>query len=179
VRVIGLIGWSGSGKTTLMVELIGELTGRGYTVSTVKHAHHGFDLDQPGKDSYRHRSAGAGEVMVAAANRWALLHELAGAPEPSLDQLLAHMSPVDLVLVEGFKHHRHDKIEIYRPSLGQPLLAATDPSVIAIASDVPFTGATAGKVATLDLNDPAGIARFILATCGLAAGGPEPAQTAR
>ena len=179
MRVIGLIGWSGSGKTTLMVELIRELTGRGYTVSTVKHAHHAFDLDQPGKDSYRHRNAGAGEVMVAAADRWALMHELAGAPEPGLDQLLAHMSPVDLVLVEGFKHHRHDKIEIYRPSLGQPLLAATDSSVIAIASDTPFDGATAGKVAVLDLNDPAAIARFILATCGFTADEPAPARTTR
>ncbi len=167
MRVMGLAGWSGSGKTTLLVELVTHITALGYTVSTVKHAHHAFDVDQPGKDSYRHRTAGATEVLVASANRWALMHELAGAPEPDLDQLITHMSPVDLVLVEGYKHHAHDKIEVYRPSLGQPVIAPTEPSVIAIACDRPPANADELGVAILDLNNPPAIAEYILSVCGL------------
>jgi molybdopterin-guanine dinucleotide biosynthesis protein B len=174
MRVIGLVGWSGSGKTTLLVELVGLITAHGHTVSTVKHAHHVFDLDQPGKDSYRHRAAGATEVMVASAGRWALMHELAGAPEPDLDQLLAHMTPVDLVLIEGYKHHDHNKIEVHRPSLGQPVMAATDPSVVAIACDDPPNVPGDLAAAILDLNDPPAIAEYILTACGLGAQ-PHPA----
>ncbi len=167
MQVMGLTGWSGSGKTTLLVEMVTLITSLGYTVSTVKHAHHEFDVDQPGKDSHRHRTAGATEVLVASANRWALMHELAGAPEPDLDQLLSHMSPVDLVLVEGYKHHAHDKIEVHRPSLGQPLVASTDPSVIAIACDAPPANADGLAATILDLNDTAAITQFILSACDL------------
>jgi molybdopterin-guanine dinucleotide biosynthesis protein B len=159
MRIFGLAGWSGSGKTTLMTALIPEFVSRGITVSTVKHAHHAFDIDQPGKDSWRHRRAGAQEVMVASDRRWALMHELRGAAEPTLDQLVRRLSPVDLVLVEGFKRHAHPKIEVYRRALGKPLLHPEDPDVIAIAADdqspefsVPF----------LPLCDPAAIAVFVL-----------------
>ncbi len=127
MRIFGLAGWSGSGKTTLMTALIPEFVARGITVSTIKHAHHAFDVDQPGKDSWRHRQAGASEVMVVSERRWALMHELRGAPEPGLDELVPRMTPVDLLLVEGFKHHPHPKIEVYRPSLGKPPLHPDDP----------------------------------------------------
>ena len=136
MKILGLRGWSGSGKTTLLVNLIPELTRRRLRVSTVKHAHHGFDLDRPGKDSFRHREAGATEVMLASANRFALLHE-ARDSQPTLDELIARMSPVDLVLVEGFKTAAHLKIEVWREATGQPLLAAEDENVIAIATDFP------------------------------------------
>lgn len=167
MRVMGLTGWSGSGKTTLLVALVTQITGLGYTVSTIKHAHHVFDVDQPGKDSYRHRTAGASEVLVASAKRWVLMRELADEPEPNLDQLLSHMTPVDLVLVEGYKHHAHDKIEVHRPSLGQPLVASTDPSVIAIACDAPPANADGLAATILDLNDTAAITQFILSACDL------------
>lgn len=133
MRIFGLAAWSGSGKTTLLTRLIPCLLARGVTISTVKHAHHTFDLDQPGKDSYRHRAAGAHEVMIASAARWALLHEVRGRDEPELDGLLARMSPVDLVLVEGFKRHAHPKLEIIRPALGKPLLYLDDPHICALA----------------------------------------------
>lgn len=178
MRVIGLVGWSGSGKTTLLVELVAQISALGYAVSTVKHAHHAFDVDQPGKDSYRHREAGATEVLVASANRWALMHELAGEAEPDLDHLLSHMTPVDLVLVEGYKHHVHDKIEIHRPSLGQPLIAATDPSVIAIACDGAPADIEKLDVTILDLNDTAAITEFILTACDLTDHRRSPAETA-
>src|SRR5260370_10616248 len=132
MRIFGLAGWSGSGKTTLLAALIPELVARGLSVSTIKHAHHEFDIDQPGKDSWRHRQAGAREVMVASARRWAVMHELRGAPEPSLDELVARMSPVDLLLVEGRKRHPHPKIEVHRPALGKPLLYPDDPWCVAI-----------------------------------------------
>src|SRR5918911_3749772 len=135
MRIFGLAGWSGSGKTTLMVKLLPEIRRRGLAVSTVKHAHHAFDVDQPGKDSYEHRRAGATEVLVSSANRWALMHENRGAPEPSLEALLAKLVPVDLVLVEGFKRHAHFKLEVHRPSLGKPLLCVDDPWIIGVASD--------------------------------------------
>ncbi len=134
MKVLGLLGWSGSGKTTLLTRLLPCFTARGLTVSTVKHAHSGFDLDQPGKDSFAHRAAGAREVLIASATRWALLHELSG-PEPPLEDLLARMSPVDLVLVEGFKASHHPKIEIHRAALGWPGFWPTRGDVVAVASD--------------------------------------------
>jgi molybdopterin-guanine dinucleotide biosynthesis protein B len=141
VRVIGLAGWSGAGKTTLLIKLIPVLNGRGVTVSTLKHAHHGFDVDRPGKDSFEHRAAGAQEVLVASGRRWALVHELRGAPEPPLAALLARLSPVDLVIVEGFKAERHPKIEVHRAANGKPFLWPEVPNVRAIASDVAVPGA--------------------------------------
>src|SRR5579872_3153504 len=133
MQIFGLAGWSGSGKTTLLVRLLPLLIERGIRVSTVKHAHHAFDVDKPGKDSYEHRRAGATEVMVSSANRWALMHEHRGAPEADLETLLSHMSPVDLVIVEGFKTHAHAKLEVHRPSLGKPLLCHDDRFVVAVA----------------------------------------------
>ncbi len=159
MKLFGLAGWSGSGKTTLMKALLPELIGRGITVSTVKHAHHSFDVDQPGKDSYEHRRAGATEVLVASEHRWALMHELRGAPEPGLEALAARMAPVDLLLVEGFKRHPHPKLEIHRPSNGKPLLCSDDPHIVAVASDVPLAGLPLPR---LDLNDVPAIATFIL-----------------
>src|SRR5271155_3758226 len=138
MKLFGLAGWSGSGKTTLMRALLPELIGRGVTVSTVKHAHHSFDVDQPGKDSYEHRRAGAREVMVASAQRWALMRELRGAAEPSLEALIARMAPVDLLLVEGFKRHPHPKLEVHRPGNGKTLLCPDDPHIVAVASDRPL-----------------------------------------
>lgn len=163
MKVFGLAGWSGSGKTTLMIRLLPELIARGLTVSTIKHAHHVFDVDKPGKDSYRHREAGAHEVMVSSTNRWALMHENRDSPEADLDALLAHMSAVDLVLVEGFKHEPHDKLEIYRAAVGKPLLADTDPHIKAIASDVALPNA---PVPVVDLDDVAVIADIVLQACG-------------
>jgi molybdopterin-guanine dinucleotide biosynthesis adapter protein len=135
VRAIGLAGWSGAGKTTLIVRLIPELKRRGLSVSTVKHAHHGFDVDRPGKDSYEHRAAGAEEVLVSSANRIALMRELRGAPEPTLAQLLALLAPVDLVLIEGFKRDAIAKIEVYRAANGKPPLYPDDPRIVALISD--------------------------------------------
>jgi len=119
MKIFGLAGWSGSGKTTLVSRLIPLLTARGLSVSTIKHAHHGFDVDKPGKDSYVHRKAGATEVLVTSAHRWALMHENRGRPEPSMDELIGYMTPVDLLLVEGFKAYPHEKLEIYRPANGK------------------------------------------------------------
>jgi molybdopterin-guanine dinucleotide biosynthesis protein B len=169
MRVFGLIGWSGSGKTTLMTRLIPELAGRGVRVSTVKHAHHSFDVDQPGKDSFLHRTAGAVEVMVASANRWALMHEHRGAPESQLETLVRAMTPVDLLMIEGFKHHRHPRLEVHRPSVGKPLICREDPTVLAVASDEPIATL---PVPRLELDDIRGIADFVLAHA--AAMGPEP-----
>src|SRR5437773_5290022 len=138
MKVIGIAGWSGSGKTTLLTMVIPELTARGLRVSTIKHAHHEFDIDRPGKDSWRHRQAGASEVMVASSRRWAIMHELRDAAEPSLEELVAKMSPVDLLLVEGWKRHAHPKLEVHRPSLGKPLLYPEDPDIVAIALDEPI-----------------------------------------
>ena len=160
MRVFGLVGWSGSGKTTLMTRLIPELAHRGIRISTVKHAHHSFDVDQPGKDSFLHRTAGAVEVMVASANRWALMHEHRGAPEADLAELVRHMSPVDLIIVEGFKTAPHAKLEVHRPALGKPLLCRDDPHIVAVASDAPLGGLA---LPVLPLDDAAAIARFILA----------------
>ncbi len=159
-RLVGLAGWSGSGKTTLIARLVPELTGRGLRVSTLKRAHHDFDIDQPGKDSHRHRMAGATEVLVASSRRWALMHELRGAPEPELEELLAKLSPVDVVLVEGFKRHPHPKLEVFRRAAGRPLLAAADPHIVAVASDGPVPETA---LPVLDLDDAGAIADFVLA----------------
>ena len=159
MRIFGLAGWSGSGKTTLLTALIPELVSRGITVSTLKHAHHAFDVDQPGKDSWRHRQAGAREVMISSQNRWALMHELRGEREPTLEELVRRMSPADLLLVEGFKHYTHPKIEVYRPSLGKPLLHPEDPSVVAIASDEMMPGLS---LPWLPRSDISAVATFIL-----------------
>ena len=160
MRVAGLAGWSGAGKTTLLRRLIPLLTGAGLRVSTIKHAHHGFDVDQPGKDSWEHRQAGAHEVLVASAARWALMHEHRGAPEPDLADLLARLSPVDLVLIEGFKRDPHPKIEVHRAALGKPLLHPGDPLVFAVASDAALPGC---PVPVLHLDDAAGIAAALQA----------------
>jgi len=159
VKLFGLAGWSGSGKTTLMRALVPALIARGVKVSTIKHAHHSFDVDQPGKDSYEHRQAGATEVLVTSANRWALMHELRGAPEPNLEELIARLQPVDLLLVEGFKRHAHPKLEVHRPSNGKQLLCPDDPHIVAVASDVPLPPL---PVPQLDLNDVPAIAAFVL-----------------
>jgi len=165
MKIFGLAGWSGSGKTSLITRLVPELTGRGLCVSTMKHAHHSFDMDKPGKVSYVHREADATEVMVSSASRWALLHENRETPEPSMEELIQYMTPVDLLLVEGFKTYPHDKIEVYRPANGKPLLTTDDGSVVAIATDAP--DGLAVSVPILDLNDTGAIADFIVACCGL------------
>jgi molybdopterin-guanine dinucleotide biosynthesis protein B len=162
MRIFGLAGWSGSGKTTLLTALIPELVARGLSVSTIKHAHHEFDVDKPGKDSWLHRAAGAREVLVASSRRWALMHELRDAAEPSLDELTARMSPVDLLLVEGFKFHPHPKIEVYRPAVGKPYLHPDDPHIVAIASDETVSV----PLPLLPLDEPTVIANFILAHGG-------------
>lgn len=159
MRIFGLAGWSGSGKTTLLTQVLPRLIGRGLRVSTIKHAHHNFDLDKPGKDSHTHRLAGAAEVIIASSHRWALMHELRGAPEPPLAALVRKLSPVDLVLVEGFKFDALPKLEIHRAENGKPLLQPDDPHIVAVASDAPVAGAR-GPVFALD--DYEAIADLIL-----------------
>jgi molybdopterin-guanine dinucleotide biosynthesis protein MobB len=159
MRIIGLAGWSGSGKTTLITKLIPCLIARGVRVSTLKHAHHGFDLDQPGKDSYLHRSAGATEVVISSSKRWAVLHELRDESEWDLGALVSKMSPVDLVVVEGFKRDVFPKLEIYRAANGKPLMYPEDPYIVAIASDVALP---ATHVAVIDLDDIESIAEIVL-----------------
>jgi molybdopterin-guanine dinucleotide biosynthesis protein B len=160
---LGIVGWSGSGKTTLLTTLLPLLRARGLTVSTVKHTHHGFDMDRPGKDTFRHREAGAHEVLVASGTRWALLHELAGA-EPSLPELLRRMDPVDLVLVEGYKAHPFPKLEVYRPSLGKPPIWPDQADVVAVASDVSLPDCDR-KLLTLD--DPSTVVVWIVEALAL------------
>uniref|UniRef100_UPI0026189493 molybdopterin-guanine dinucleotide biosynthesis protein B n=1 Tax=Ferrovibrio sp. TaxID=1917215 RepID=UPI0026189493 len=145
--------------TTLLADLIPLLVARGLRISTIKHAHHEFDVDKPGKDSYRHREAGATEVLISSARRFALMHEHRGTAEPTLDDLVARLSAVDLVLVEGFKHERHAKIEVWRSEVGKPMLQPNDPNVIAVASDQPVPGLA---VPVLDANVPVQIADFII-----------------
>lgn len=159
MKIFGLAGWSGSGKTTLIVDLIPEITARGIVVSTMKHTHHRFDIDKPGKDSYNHRQAGAQEVMIVSSTRWALMNELRDKPEPGIDELLSHMTTVDLILIEGFKSYPHPKIEVHRPSIDKPLLCTNDPSVVAIASNEPVNGVA---LPILDLDNVRLIADFIL-----------------
>ena len=160
MRIIGLAGWSGSGKTTLIKKVIPRLIARGISVSTLKHAHHGFDLDQPGKDSFFHRAAGATEVIISSARRWAVLHELREEPEWDMPALLAKMSPVDLVLVEGFKRDKFPKLEIHRVANGKPPLQPEDPHIVAVACDTPLPQA---KVPVIDLNDVDAVVDLLLA----------------
>jgi len=159
MRIIGLAGWSGSGKTTLITKLIPCLLARGLHVSTLKHAHHGFDLDKPGKDSFVHRVAGATEVIISSAKRWAILHELREEPEWDLADLVAKMSLVDLVLVEGFKRDAFPKLEIYRAENGKPLLYPDDSHIVAVACDGPLPDV---KIPVIDLNDIEKIADLLL-----------------
>jgi molybdopterin-guanine dinucleotide biosynthesis protein B len=159
MRIIGLAGWSGSGKTTLLTKVIPRIVARGLKVSTVKHAHHSFDMDRPGKDSHSHRMAGATEVLVGSANRWAVVHELRGEAEPTLPALLRKASPVDLVLVEGYKGESHPKLEVYRAANGKPLLHPGDPAIVAVASDTPLSGV---RIPALDLDDIEGITDILL-----------------
>jgi molybdopterin-guanine dinucleotide biosynthesis protein B len=160
VRIIGLAGWSGAGKTTLLTKILPRILGRGLRVSTVKHAHHSFDMDQPGKDSHTHRLAGATEVLVSSSSRWALVHELRGAHEPALGGLLAKLTPVDFVLVEGFKRGHHPKIEVYRAAVGKPLLHPDDPHIVAVVSDVALPAA---PVPVLGFGDVEAIVDLLLA----------------
>ena len=164
MKIFGLAGWSGSGKTTLVVNLLPILVGRGLSVSTLKHAHRGFDVDQPGKDSYEHRKAGATEVLVSSPRRWALMHEIRGVAEPTSAELIGHLAPVDLVLVEGFKQEHYDKLEVHRPAVGKPLLCHQDTRIVAVASDAPLSGL---DIPVIDLNDIGAIADFVIAHCGL------------
>jgi molybdopterin-guanine dinucleotide biosynthesis protein B len=164
MKVFGLTGWSGSGKTTLMVRLIPVLVARGITVSTMKHAHKGFDIDHPGKDSHSHRLAGATEVLVGSPRRWALMHELRDEEEPGVEALIARMTPVDLLLIEGFKRHDHRKIEVWRAAVGKPLIAPDDPGIVAIASDGPVPGTA---LPVLPLDDAEVVADFVMRDCGL------------
>jgi molybdopterin-guanine dinucleotide biosynthesis adapter protein len=158
LKVLGIVGWSGSGKTALIEAVLPSLRARGLAVSTVKHTHHGFDMDRPGKDTYRHREAGAHEVLVASSQRWALLHEVVGQ-EPLLPELLARMEPVDVVLVEGFKSHPFPKLEVHRPVLRKPPLWLTQPDVAAVAADAPLQ--TCDRT-LLPLNDSAAIVAWLI-----------------
>jgi molybdopterin-guanine dinucleotide biosynthesis adapter protein len=162
MKVYGVIGWKNSGKTSLMERLVAEITSRGISVSTIKHVHHDVDLDQPGKDTFRHRQAGAREVVLASANRFALMAEHRGA-EPELPAILARLAPVDLVLVEGYKRDTHAKVEVWRAETGQPLIQPADPLVRAVATDAALTL----PVPVLDLNDTGAVASFILREVGL------------
>ena len=157
-RVLGIAGWSGSGKTTLITRLIPLLAGRGLRVATIKHAHHSFDVDQPGKDSYTHRQAGACEVIVSSVRRWVQMHETGEGAEATLAQLLRRVSPCDLVLVEGFKSERHPKLEVFRADVGKPPLHPSDDRIVAIASDRHFPEA---HVPVVDLNDIAAVADIV------------------
>ena len=163
MKIYGVAGWKNAGKTGLMERLVTQITARGLTVSTIKHAHHSFDVDHPGKDSFRHRAAGASEVLLASRNRIALMQELRGAEEPPLDDLIARLSPVDLVLIEGFKGEAHPKIEAHRAETGNPLIAPDDPTIRAVASDVPLSL----DRPVFDLNATGQIADFILSELGL------------
>ena len=158
MKTFGFAGWSGSGKTTLIEKLIPRFTKRGIRVSLIKHAHHTFDVDQEGKDSYRHRHAGATEVLVTSSRRWVLMHELRGTQEPSFEEQVKHLSPCDLLIVEGFKHAPIAKLEVWRAATGEGLLHPQDPHIVAVASDAKIET----KLPLLDLNDDAGIADFIL-----------------
>ena len=159
MKIIGIAGWSGAGKTTLLTRVIPLLVARGLKVSTIKHAHHAFDIDEPGKDSHTHRLAGATEVLISSANRFALMHELRGAPEMTLHALLGKLSAVDLVLVEGFKREAHPKLEVHRAVVGKPLLAPDDPNIVAIATDAPFSA----RVPVVSLNEPDAVADVLVA----------------
>ncbi len=158
MKVIGFAGWSGSGKTSLIEQVIGLLGARGLAVSLIKHAHHTFDIDHEGKDSWRHRNAGCREVLVSSGRRWSLMHELRGEPELPLEMLLGKLSDCDLVLVEGFKHAPIPKIEVFRAEVGEPLLFPDDPDIVAIVTDAPLET----PLPCLDLNDPRQVADFVV-----------------
>ena len=163
MNVYGVVGWKNAGKTTLVERLVAEISGRGFSVSTVKHTHHMVDVDKPGKDSHRHRQAGAHQVILSSSLRWAIMTELRGAPETPLVELLTHLAPVDLVIVEGYKRDEHPKVEAWRAETGQPLIALNDPTVRAVASnDHPVTDKP-----VIGLDDIPAIADFILADLGL------------
>mgnify|MGYP000353799310 CR=1 FL=1 len=163
MRIYGVTGWKNAGKTTLMERLVTEITGRGFTVSTIKHAHHDTDVDQPGRDSHRHRVAGAGQVLLASPRRWALMTELRDAPEPGLADLLPRLDPVDLILIEGYKRAPHPKVEAFRAVNGKPPLSAGNPTIRAVAA----LGEVQTELPVLDLDDVASVADFILKEVGL------------
>ena len=158
MKTFGFAGWSGSGKTTLIEQLIPRFTRRGLKVSLIKHAHHTFDVDHPGKDSYRHRQAGASEILVTSSRRWVLMHELRGAHEPSFEEQVKRISPCDLLLVEGFKHAPIPKLEVWRKETGEPLLHPNDPHIVAVASDAKIET----KLPLLDLNDVEAVSLFVM-----------------
>ena len=160
MRVIGLAGWSGAGKTTLLVKLIPVLRARALRVATLKHAHHGFDVDRPGKDSFRHREAGASEVIVSSATRWVQIHEVGAGAEATLPELLRRVSPCDLLVVEGFKRERHPKLEVFRAVNGRPPLHPDDGAIVGVASDAPFPDA---HIPVVGLDDIEAIADLVLA----------------
>jgi molybdopterin-guanine dinucleotide biosynthesis adapter protein len=163
MKIIGIAGYSGSGKTTLIEKVIPVLVGEGLRVSLIKHAHHEFDVDQPGKDSYRHRHAGCTEVLVSSSDRWALMHELRGAAEPSVQEQLEHLSPCDLVIIEGYKKEPFPRVEVHRRAGHTPLLYPEDPHVVAVATDEPLDTA----LPQIDVEDPPAVARFIIHYLGL------------
>lgn len=163
MRIFGVTGWKNTGKTGLVERLVQHFTQQGFRVSTIKHAHHAFDVDTPGRDSYRHREAGASEVLVCSKNRFALMHELRDDPEPTLDEMLGLLSPADLVIIEGFKTEGHDKIECHRAEIGEKLIALTDPTIAAIASNA----MSDAHVPVFKLDDTAAIADFIALRTGL------------
>ncbi len=179
MQVYGIVGRKNSGKTHLIVRLVRAAAARGWRVATIKHAHHSFDIDQPGKDSYEHRAAGAVEVLVASAQRWALVHEHRGAAEPTLDELLGHLSPCDLVLVEGFKSGTHPKLEVYRIACGQTPLALVDPTIEVQAIDHETAATATGSVPRLPLDDTAAVLEFILERTGISAAGRAPLEDSR
>ena len=158
MKIFGFAGWSGSGKTTLIEKLIPRFVGGGLRVSLIKHAHHTFDVDQPGKDSYRHRHAGAAEILVSSSRRWVLMHELRGAQEPSFEEHVKRISPCDLLLVEGFKFAPIPKLEVWRAEAGEGMLHPNDPHIVAVASDVRIDT----RLPLLDLNDDTAVAKFVL-----------------
>ncbi len=174
MKIFGLVGWSGSGKTTLVTALLPELISRGYSVSTMKHTHHNFDIDRKGKDSFEHRIAGAKEVLITGSSRWAILHENRKTKEPSIEQLLERMENVDIVLIEGFKKHSHQKLEVFRPAVGKPLLAEGDQSIIAVASNAQnsdLADLIDKNIIVINLNDIKAVADFIIEQTGLEVGG--------
>ena len=163
MKIFGFAGWSGSGKTTLIEKLIPRFVGAGLRVSLIKHAHHNFDIDVPGKDSYRHRHAGASEILVTSSRRWVLMHELRGAQEPPFDEQVKRVSPCDLLLVEGFKFAPIPKLEVWRRETGEALLHPNDPHIVALATDAEVKT----NLPRMDINDDAAIAAFILKHVGL------------
>lgn len=163
MKVFGIAGYSGSGKTTLLEKLIPQITARGLKVSVIKHAHHGFDIDRPGKDSYRHREAGASEVLLSCNDRWALMHERREEGEVTLEELISHLSPCDLVLIEGFKQEPVPKLEVYRPENGKPPLFPERSDIVAVATDAEI----ATSLPKISLNDIGAIADFIIKTLQL------------